>query len=590
MSRSNRRSAAPGLAAVVAACAGGLLAGETFAQNALDAPSGNPASLSPQPIRGQVRGAVGGGRGGFVMPQGNALDANLGVYSGGMNAPAARIDYNARNLVVTDSVAGGRGFRGSVGYVADTDFRGVAGSDANYRFRAYSAESNPVWINTPRSYDQFQIAQGIGQFEFRRESTVMPLGMQGTSFSQPDARLRLDRQNSALNIGNTVQFNAQPIDFAQGTDGANNPVNYFVSPIQGLRMERISDPLFRSGLSPYEKAVAREDISTGRIAPEAVQRTFLSPLGTALDTKMQPESLLDLSRGQAYDAIVRTVVQTYSNVPNVRIDADPRAIERAKEELATLRGTLRGSRPGLPSQGEREGFDPTALPEPGVDPLTGFPMRTKPAESDAAKTPEATIDPAKTDEQRRRLEAERLTNESIRRMAETLRHGNKVADLSPGDRARVDQLVRSAQESMGRGEYFIAERGFADALALNPGNPMLIAGLANCQLGAGLNLSAALSLRELFTSHPEMIDTRYELRLLPSQERMRRAVDALRVRIAGEADADSYGLLLAYLGHQLEDRELVREGLPWLKGSPENDALRTLLEGIWRPDRSRPTP
>lgn len=588
MSPSSHRTISGGLAAFVSTLVTSLVAGPAAGQYALDTPSGISTALSPAAIRSQPRGAIGGGRGGRVMPDGNALDANLGVYSGGMNAPAAKVDYNARNLVVTNSVAGGRGFRGSVGYRADTDFRARAGSDDLFRWDAYSAESNPLWIQSVRSSDQFQIAQGIGQFEYRRATTPLAtIPTNQATADRTDARLRLDRQNSALNIGSVVQLNSQPLEFAQGVDGQNKPVNYFVSPIQGMRMERVDDPLSKSGLSLYEKAVAREEIAAGKILPETAQAAFVSPLSlsVAADARIKPIPLGDLSSGDAYDRIVRDVIRAYADAPNVNVDADPKVIEEVRKELEALRGTLRGPTPA-PARPQLDVVpDPTRPPEPGIDPRTGLPERPEPK----APTEEAMPgQPEPSSEEREAIDRELLNAETIRRLAENLRHGDTVSDLSPGDRARVDQLVRSGQDNLTKGEFFAAERCFADALALNPGNPLLIAGLGNSQIGAGLYLSAALSFRELFTSYPEMIDTRYEVRLLPKEERLRQAVEALRTRIAEKTDADSFGLLLAYVGHQLEDRSLVNEGLGEVIGSPANDTLRLLLKEVWLPSRNRP--
>lgn len=591
MSPSSHRMRSCSLAAFVSTLATSLLAAPAAAQYALDAPSGNSTTLSPAAIRSQPRGALGGGRGGRVMPDGNALDANLGVYSGGMNAPAQKVDYNARNLVVTGNVAGGRGFRGSVGYRADTDFRARAGSDSLFRWEAYSAESNAVWVQSARSSDQFQIAQGMGQFEYRRPTTpVNTIPTNQPMAARPDSRLRLDRQNSALNIGNVVQLNAQPIEFAQGLDGQNNRVNYFVSPIQGLRMEKISDPLASSGLSLYEKAVARDEIAAGKIRPESAQQAFLSPLSlsVAADSRIKPVSIGDLSSSDAYDRIVRDVIRAYSDAPNVNVNADPMVIEEVRRELEALRGTLRGTTPApKPERTEPDvAPDPTKPIEPGIDPKTGLPAR--PSENPEGETLPLG-EPAVSDEEQTAIDQELRNAETIRRLAENLRHGETVGDLSPGDRARVDELVQAGQRNIASGEFFAAERSFSDALAISPGNPLLIAGLGNSQLGAGLYLSAALSFRELFTAYPEMIDTKYEVKLLPKEERLRQAIDALRTRIAGRTDADSFGLLLAYLGHQLDDRSLVVEGLGEITGNASNDVLRSLLQEVWMPSRNRPT-
>jgi thioredoxin-like negative regulator of GroEL len=168
--------------------------------------------------------------------------------------------------------------------------------------------------------------------------------------------------------------------------------------------------------------------------------------------------------------------------------------------------------------------------------------------------------------------------------ARGLRHGTQVRDLTPGERARVDELVRDAQLELERSDFFRAERFFDSALTLSPNNPLLLAGLANSQLGAGVYLSAARTLRTLFTEYPEMIDTRYEARLLPNETRLRLSVEALRERMRDSGDGPSYALALAYVGHQMSNRALVEEALGVMSGSDDWDAMREILRGIWLPE------
>ncbi len=68
----------------------------------------------------------------------HALDGNLQAGSGGVNAPSQSYNYSGGNNVVTGNAGGGRDFRGDVGYRAAGEFRGAAGSDDLYQFRANS--------------------------------------------------------------------------------------------------------------------------------------------------------------------------------------------------------------------------------------------------------------------------------------------------------------------------------------------------------------------------------------------------------------------------------------------------------------------
>ena len=175
---------------------------------------------------------------------------------------------------------------------------------------------------------------------------------------------------------------------------------------------------------------------------------------------------------------------------------------------------------------------------------------------------------------------------SIPELARILRHGKHVDELAAGDRMRVDELVRQGEAKLRAGEYFSAEELFMQSQMIAAENPFAEAGIANAQLGAGLYLSASLTLRNLFATNPELIDTTYDRALLPSDVRMDTAVKSLRERIALRADAAEYGLTLAYIGKQLGQPAIIREGLAEITGNPQRDTIRELLTEIWLADRT----
>jgi len=145
----------------------------------------------------------------------------------------------------------------------------------------------------------------------------------------------------------------------------------------------------------------------------------------------------------------------------------------------------------------------------------------------------------------------------------------------------VNELIIAGQDLLRKGEYFEAERRFTMANDFARGNPLVEVGIAHSQLGAGLYLSAALTLRRLFEAQPVLIDARYSAELLPKDERLEAAKQRLAERIDAGEDAPSYGLVLAYLGHQLRDQALVEKGLDAIGGNERLDAQAELLKAIW---------
>lgn len=539
-------------------------------------------------LDGQTFSWVRGRAGSQALGQGNALDANTQVGSGGYNAPTQRVDYGARNLLVTGNVAGGRGFRGSVGYTAAADFRGTTGSDATYSFEADAAYSNPLFIGTNYAADRFRLAQGMGDFQYRRESTPTAVPVTGVVQQSIDADMRLDRAGAMIspNAGRWDYGEDRLVETSRAQNG--DPIRYIASPLRGLQAENLKDPIVRSGLDLYEQARARQDIAAGLAKPEdydAVRPT------AALDLSMTQRMTLEIPpprigdelrlEGQratptTYDEIVERIARAYADDPTRNVSVDPALMREIREELAKLRTSAappkqaEGAKPA-----EGDGTKPTEVEAPKPSEGDGRPVAVPTLPGDAPM-PQGAEDLREEDREKVRGKPR-----SVAEYAEILRHGRTISELSTDDRRRVDELVRQGEDALRRGEYFSAESRFRQAYDMASGNPLTEAGIANAQIGAGLYLSSALTLRNLFTKHPELIDARYDRALLPAKERLDRAIKLMRERINRGDDRPGYGLVLAYIGHQLQDKALVEEGLAAVSGSPTLDTESALLRGVW---------
>lgn len=537
-------------------------------------------------LGGQSFGWARGPSIGRGLGSGNALDANSQVGSGGFNAPSVQQDYYARNYIVTNSVPGGRGFRGSVGYTADTDFRGVTGSDAGYRFRADSAMSNPAFINSTAARDRFYVAQGLGVYEFRRDSTPIGFGAPSSAFGQSDSRLRIDRANSSMAIGNFVQSTGEDRYVATARAENGDQMRYIVSPLRGLQTENMTDPVVRSGLTLYEAARARDDIARGVATPadyELVRANsaLLSRADTLEDQRVRAQSLADQSRvidsrvlPSQYQEILDTIQKQQSEVAKRRTATGaapaPDTPATPAEALDQLRQSLDALR--NPSPAVVPSTEPKPAPGAGTD--------TPPTQPAPLEAPQG-IDP-QLEEKRVKERGKLLT---VPELAETLRHGRTIDQLGPEDKRRVSQLIDEGEAGLRAGDYFKAERRFDQARILTPGNPLIEVGMAHAQLGAGLYLSASLTLRNLFTERPELIDAKYDRALLPAQDRLDKAIAVMRERVKLGDDVQGYGLVLAYIGHQTGNAALVEEGLSSIQGTPAYDSVRELLGGVWMPKK-----
>ena len=189
--------------------------------------------------------------------------------------------------------------------------------------------------------------------------------------------------------------------------------------------------------------------------------------------------------------------------------------------------------------------------------------------------------PGEVDETGKPVEERELNYDNV---GIILKHGQRVDSLATGDQSRFDELMKAGQSKLKDGEYFWAEKRFGRALRFTPGHPLATAGLAHSQMGAGLHLTAALTLKSLLGFQPEMIDVVYDLSLLPDRSDLENTIREISQRIDREEDLDDYGFLLAYIGHQLDQPDLIRRGLNAMNRANQDLVFTDLLTRIWLPE------
>ncbi len=114
---------------------------------------------------------VGGAQAQTAGGDGHALDANQSKTQGRSNGLKKRfLLNNINNAIVTGNVAGGKGFRGNLGYTAAGDFRGQAGSDDLFSFSADSYLPGLVFERT----NLLQVPSTRGMTNARYQSGLQP--------------------------------------------------------------------------------------------------------------------------------------------------------------------------------------------------------------------------------------------------------------------------------------------------------------------------------------------------------------------------------------------------------------------------------
>jgi hypothetical protein len=576
-----------------------------------------------------------------ALGSGNALDANLSP-GGRTNSARPQENYRDRNLIITGDVAGGRGFRGSVGYTAASDFRGDTGSNDIFPFLADSAYSSPALFQLGSTYEQLRFGQAFGSLEFRRSQSGAPasvnaqnpvplrsIGELSGSMTNYD-RLRLDRTSIANSTAVNLQSLVEPQIVGLTYNKENRPFVFNASSLRGITLEPMNQSVGTIGLSTLDSVRLREDAQSVQesqmvgvpFEPKFEEKPLpgqdLRVNGTAATGRLNTASS---NAAADYNAILARVAERYAQNGQA---SEPSQLQG---EFQNLRDQLRGGRPGAVSTriGNRVGTPSDSKDEPGsMRSSTGLPtenatsenagpigqspldQRQTPREGDESRetTPpssgdERAIPPSPLDRQSptkrpgdvrspdRPSPGSEAPSTNVPRkrsaseMANVLRHGQRVERLSSDQNDRFNELLSTGETRLREADYFVAERTFDRALRFSPDHPMAMAGMGHAQLGGGLYLSAALTLRTLLTEHPEMIDAMFAADLLPSRERLNSIVKTLKTKLEEPGDKASYGFLLAYIGHQLADRPMMQHGIAAMAPADTKDDFMALLRELW---------
>ncbi|MEC8321053.1 MAG: hypothetical protein VX012_06565 [Planctomycetota bacterium] len=525
-----------------------------------------------------------------ALGQGNVLDGSLEVGSGGRNYGSRRMNaysyqnLQARNLVVTNNVAGGRGFRGDVGYRAPGDFSGETGGDSIYRFDRGSALSSLNFLSSDRSLDPFNIAQGVGVFQYRRDFTTLPEVNTVAGVRRiDDAQIRLDRANGVISSSNLIETAVAPSDVGVVAGAEAERLQASGSTVRGIQYRPLNTP---GSFDLYDEA------SWNGLAIESDDETPSSGpvrFDAAPATRLAEEARIDgsLDRSEAYDRILQRVFESYEDRDDVAVDAT--GLQRMRQDFGRIDGLQAPVRIGDPDEerpgnsserreglpGERIEQSPLGdLVDDTMDFEVGSPVDPADAESDDSGE---SGDGSEDD-----LEEEVPGRRTVEELLDSLTHRTELETfVDPKMRERVAEVAGQAEEAMKGGDYFRAEERFSLALRLNPGNPILEAGLANAQIGAGLYRSAAVTLTSLFRKHPEMIDVGWSESTRPTATRLILAADDVEKIIERDPNGSTgLGIVVAYIGRQLGDRALIARGLDVID-DPRVVSLVPKLRGIW---------
>lgn len=516
-------------------------------------------------------------------------------------------EVRLRNAIVTGNATGGRSFRGNVGYTAPEDFRGTLGSDDTFAFRRDALPSGAGGMGFRGTESlQYQFAYTTGS------STAYSTRLGGSSASLPSALTGPTRATDASGL-QTRQTSGEG---AWSTSAANMGTLRSIGAFQSSRLLTPSVIGYRPTFAGLERTTAStllgvrtitlgtspvggQDASVQPPRPNAVNTSATAPgaaagpVNTAAPTNAAPSGSAAIPAGVTPPAITQPTPTQPG--PDDATNATPADIFEAARQK--IRGGLNATPTPTPT-------DPSALPgtdmaQPGdedaaqaVDPYDARMSKLRDLLDPNKRRREPRIDPNTPDNQLTpEQRAQRAANDGSlagvdAELLDILRNA-KVSTSSlvmdPQSKDAIDAQMLRGERLMGEGRYFDAEEQFARVVSFRPGNTAALIGRAHAQLGAGLFLSSALNLREAFANQPETMTVRYQPPAIPDAERLRNLVERLRSNLqSGKAMRES-AILVAYIGNQLDDAAIRKEGLAAMRAVDLEDPMPDVLERAWMP-------
>ncbi|MDG2292695.1 MAG: hypothetical protein P8L37_08535 [Phycisphaerales bacterium] len=563
-----------------------------------------------------------------ALGDGHALDGNLST-RGTRNTMTTRSVRDEGRFALGRSPMAGRGYQNAIGYRSNEDFRKADGQMTMYADSLYNnpwywenigslptelATSggsgglgreaanfngggyyNPWFFNSNTSNaSRVDLGRRIGDFgyqdSYEHNQNISSVGYDDLkangvdeedehrplvySIGKPNQFLRDERRSSVLRSSYEVRdLNTDPDYVGVGMAPGDIPLRYAASPLQGVFPTNHSMSAHDIGLTQYDTARIAEDERLGRGAPQVGQMwrpdfTSLTAIDNRIDADADNRLVVNRSDTTMND-LLSEIADRYEQEQGTASAADLAQLQR------DYRNVLHEVVSGYGMQEANMGLDPSSI--------AGIPNTDS---TFTEEDPELTTNPPTFTEPGTAPEQGVDTPPAsplmpLEEFGLILRHGQKVDALADDDKSRLSELIYAGQDKLASGEYYWAERRFNRALRFIPGHPLATAGLAHAQLGEGLYLSSSMTLQSLLGFQPEMIDVIYDDALLPVPQDLVRSISDLNLRLGQDADRARYAFLLAYIGHQMDNTEMVQKGLREMRAEDGDTAFIRLLDSIW---------
>lgn len=561
-------------------------------------------------VRAEAQNALGDGRG--------LENRRVTLGRGNVRRTDLQQELRFRNAIVTGNAPNFLSFRGDVPYSEPDAFRGDLGSNDLFAFRRDSLFSGLAGQGIRGTEAlQFQASLTTG--------TAPPPGLVGPFIVERSgvgrsARTLLDtpRIDNDLRRGTLLDTppvrRADPLDSFERADGTLSTGG----PLRGLLRSPATYTSTRDYRPAYLGVIPDGQRRSRALTATGLLGVRLSPVGAEEEDEVAAQRERIARAADAADAAPGTPARAGAQRVDSRVEtAHDRLLRRfaQRDAEADLEGQTEDQTEGQ-TEGQPEGQSgagpgtDTGGPTPGSGAIGGGasegelePWQRRlielrnyinqpgssapgedagpgPPEDPRGAAPDRGEDGAGTPGQPDPRGFDRLLDEEV--VIE------RLADAPDTIEDTYLRLVRRAEDQIRAGRYFDAEETFSIAMSVRPNDAAAQIGRIHAQLGAGLYLSAAINIRQVFTLFPELAAARFGRRLLPPRDRLAEIVASLEGyldsevgasrrqprgdggRVAGTLRSEA-GLLLAYVGRQTRDRSLVRRGLADYREIAEGD-------------------
>lgn len=550
-----------------------------------------------------------------ALGDGRKLDNNLNSSQGRVNPRSTGVSEQVRynNAIIYGTAPNGKSFQGSIGSRAPDQFGGSLGSDTLYNFQRDSYTSGLAGEGV-RGSDalRYQFALTTGQnmpgFLANATASVPRSGTVSTGATSSALRSTSDfvtgqSYRPALvgirhdELGAEYTAKASPLLGIAWVKTGESPLGNTQTQVPNNVPENVPaipgvppvDATTTPGVKPAEKRVVSPFTgleSTARGVQNAMDRPGTVDLRVSGDEAQ--------SRTSVHNQIMNRFREGYPDKSATK-PGDGQETVTLEMQMDRLHRMLAGE--PEPEKKPENGRGPDGIlivPPRPLDPNKSDPNKTAP---DTKPKPAGGSD---RDINGKNIDAslEALTPDFLRAVKKVqekkVEHFIEPAPAAgpdtSGDPEAYRGQMRDGEKLLAAGRFFDAEDHFIRAIACSPRDPMARAARLHAQIGAGLYLSAATNLRALITGHPEMVATRYTDNLLPTPERAKVIIEQLveQEKKSESALGRDSALLVAYMGYQRGDAQLVTDGLenfskriaPDTSGDPDRVLLK-LLTATW---------